>query len=103
MGVGKTIQAVAVCAAYRDNWPVLIVCPTSLKFNWRSEILKWLGEDGVTSSMIQVINTSKDTIYKAVQFVICRDFLFLGLMLYEYWWVGFCEGIDLGLWFARFL
>ena len=81
MGVGKTIQAVAVCAAYRDNWPVLIVCPTSLKFNWRSEILKWLGEDGVTSSMIQVINTSKDTIYKAVQFVICGFFLFLNRII----------------------
>lgn len=75
MGVGKTIQAIAVCAAYRDNWPVLIVCPTSLKFNWKCEILKWMKEDGVTDNMIQVINSSKDTIYLKVQFIICKDFI----------------------------
>lgn len=33
MGVGKTIQGVAIAAAYKDEWPVLVVCPASIKLN----------------------------------------------------------------------
>jgi SNF2 family DNA or RNA helicase len=30
MGVGKTIQAIAVSCVYKEDWPLLIVCPSSL-------------------------------------------------------------------------
>ena len=43
MGVGKSVQAIAVMSWYSADWPVLIVCPSSLRLNWRSEILKWYG------------------------------------------------------------
>lgn len=33
MGVGKTIQGVSIAACYRDEWPVLIICPASMKLN----------------------------------------------------------------------
>ena len=42
MGVGKTIQAINISLLYKENWPVLIICPASLKFVWRDEILKWI-------------------------------------------------------------
>ena len=42
MGVGKTIQAIAIAYIYRTDWPMLIVTPASLKFTWRDELLKWL-------------------------------------------------------------
>lgn len=42
MGVGKTIEALAICAVYKDNWPILILCPSSLKYNWKNEAEKWL-------------------------------------------------------------
>jgi len=30
MGVGKSIQSLALAACYSDEWPLLIVCPSSL-------------------------------------------------------------------------
>jgi SWI/SNF-related matrix-associated actin-dependent regulator of chromatin subfamily A-like protein 1 len=44
MGVGKTIQAIGICAVFKENWPVLILCPSSLRYNWRDEITNWLKE-----------------------------------------------------------
>lgn len=31
MGLGKTVQAIAVASAYRDEWPVLVIAPSSLR------------------------------------------------------------------------
>jgi len=45
MGLGKTAQALAVAACYREEWPLLIACPTSLMENWRNELKKWLGPE----------------------------------------------------------
>jgi hypothetical protein len=47
MGLGKTIQAIAA-SVYTDRVPVLVVCPASLKLNWKREIQKWLPDDSVT-------------------------------------------------------
>jgi hypothetical protein len=38
MGLGKTIQALA---ALPDKAPVVVVCPASVKLNWRAEIRRW--------------------------------------------------------------
>lgn len=42
MGVGKTIQAIGVINCMENPRNVLIVCPASLKLNWRRECMKWL-------------------------------------------------------------
>jgi SWI/SNF-related matrix-associated actin-dependent regulator 1 of chromatin subfamily A len=42
MGVGKTIQAIAAAYCYMDEWPVLIICPASIKYNWRDEFMRWI-------------------------------------------------------------
>ena len=31
MGVGKTVQAIGIALLYKEEWPVLIICPSSLK------------------------------------------------------------------------
>ena len=43
MGLGKTVQAIAIAACYREEWPVLILVPTSLRGAWEQALVKWLG------------------------------------------------------------
>jgi len=40
MGLGKTLQAVCLACYFHHDWPLLIVCPASLKFNWKAELLR---------------------------------------------------------------
>ena len=42
MGVGKTLQAIGIMHLYKEDWPLMIFCPSSLKYTWRDEILRWL-------------------------------------------------------------
>ncbi len=42
MGVGKTIQAISIAYLYKKDWPLLIITPSSLRFNWRDEVMNWL-------------------------------------------------------------
>ncbi|CAI2373984.1 unnamed protein product [Moneuplotes crassus] len=58
MGVGKTIQAIAVSFIYQEDWPLLIICPSTIKYLWRDEILKWL--PGLDGTEIQVLRTGSD-------------------------------------------
>jgi len=69
MGVGKTIQALALAAVYQTDWPCVILCPASLKFNWAAETKKWLG-DLVANAEIQVVQTTKDFVFSSVKFII---------------------------------
>eukprot|EP01132_Coremiostelium_polycephalum_P006804 gene6804-8443_t len=41
MGLGKTIQALAIASYFESEWPLLIICPSSLRLNWSREIEKW--------------------------------------------------------------
>ncbi|MEO6915324.1 MAG: DEAD/DEAH box helicase [Chitinophagaceae bacterium] len=46
MGLGKTLQAIAFLARYIEQYPDkkhLIVCPTSLVYNWQQELQKFAG------------------------------------------------------------
>lgn len=56
MGLGKTVQAIAAAELLRQEFGVqrvLIVCPTSLKYQWQTEIEKF------TDSPVQVIEGAK--------------------------------------------
>ncbi|XP_005868936.1 PREDICTED: DNA annealing helicase and endonuclease ZRANB3 isoform X1 [Myotis brandtii] len=69
MGLGKTIQAIAIAYFYKEEWPLLIVVPSSLRYPWTEEIEKWIPElDPEEISVIQNktdvgrISTSKVTV-----------------------------------------
>ena len=42
MGLGKTLQAISAAYYYKEKWPLLIICPVSIKYNWVNELEKWL-------------------------------------------------------------
>lgn len=63
MGLGKTIQAIA--AIDSAKWyPTLIVCPSTLKYNWKLEYEKW-NNDASTS----IWYSSKDNEVKDVNII----------------------------------
>ena len=50
MGLGKTMQAIGTAALlYREGYisSVLVVCPTSLKYQWKREIKTFIGKDAL--------------------------------------------------------
>ena len=49
MGLGKTIQIIALLLSYRPDYsePALIICPSSLIANWRTEIFRFAPEFSV--------------------------------------------------------
>ena len=40
MGLGKTLQALAIVSAFRQDWPLLVICPSSVRFSWKSAIIR---------------------------------------------------------------
>lgn len=45
-GLGKTLQAIGT-AFIAKSWPVLVICPASLKINWQREWKKFTGKDAI--------------------------------------------------------
>jgi len=60
MGLGKTIQAIATCCAFRDDWPVLIIVPNSVRLVWADELERWIPDLGPEA--VNVVKTSSDLI-----------------------------------------
>ena len=42
MGLGKTRSAIGCATAYKDEWPLLVVCPSSTRHHWQAELLNLL-------------------------------------------------------------
>ena len=66
MGLGKTLQIIASINNDYDNKPSLIICPTSLTYNWQTEIDKWAPNmkriiiNGPASNRYNIINNISD-------------------------------------------
>ena len=69
MGVGKTIQAISISTIFKEDWPVLIICPSSLKYAWRDEIKNWLSEV-ITPNEIQIIKNGKEEFKENLKYYI---------------------------------
>ena len=55
MGLGKTIQAIAaaeILARHFGVSKVLVICPTSLKYQWQSEIARFTGREGKKAARV---------------------------------------------------
>ena len=55
MGLGKTIQAIAateILARHFGLSKVLVICPTSLKYQWQSEFARFAGRHGKNAALV---------------------------------------------------
>lgn len=75
MGVGKTIQTLAWLHLHPEKRPIIIVCPASVKYNWKREIEKTLPEE----ASIAVLSGTTPYRLKA-------EFLIINYDLLRYWW-----------------
>lgn len=57
MGLGKTIQAIGIVNADPSVKTLLIVCPATLKLNWRRELRKW----SIRPSLVSLATTTEWT------------------------------------------
>jgi SWI/SNF-related matrix-associated actin-dependent regulator of chromatin subfamily A-like protein 1 len=68
-GLGKTIQAIGVSWVYRGEWPLLVITPSSARYHWQAEIVKWLhGEkSNIREEDVQVLTSSNQRIRSDIQ------------------------------------
>jgi len=41
MGLGKSIQSLAIASYYRKEWPLLIISPASMVSSWHEQVRRW--------------------------------------------------------------
>ncbi len=59
MGLGKTVQAITAITQYNEDYPKaisLVVCPTSLVYNWKEEFTKFNPRYGLYQSTARRFN-----------------------------------------------
>lgn len=57
MGLGKTREAIAASVAYKHDWPVLVLSPTSAKRHWQAEILSLTSPEVISMSDITIVDS----------------------------------------------
>ncbi|XP_039293290.1 SWI/SNF-related matrix-associated actin-dependent regulator of chromatin subfamily A-like protein 1 isoform X2 [Nilaparvata lugens] len=78
MGLGKTIQALGIASYYRNDWPLLIVCPSSMRYQWLEDVCRLL--PSVPMHNIFVLKTGKDYIEESLVKVLILSYDLLGRM-----------------------
>jgi SNF2 family DNA or RNA helicase len=79
MGLGKTIEAIAaveIFSRYFDVNKVLIICPTSLKYQWKNEIGKFSGRNAcIVEGLIHIRKSlyKQNDFYKIISYGVVRS------------------------------
>ena len=73
MGLGKTVQALAVASVYRSKWPLVIVCPSSVRFTWKEAVVRWI--PSLPEEDIRVLTSGKDRWETASLVILSYDLL----------------------------
>jgi len=56
MGLGKTLQAIGVMLQFHQDFPALVVVPSSVKFSWVTELERWTKLDPARIKMVRSRN-----------------------------------------------
>ncbi len=75
MGLGKTLQAIAVAVLKKEIYGLtktLVVCPASLKYQWKKEIERFTGEKAI---IIEGLRSDRHAIYRdATEFFLIANY-----------------------------
>nr|XP_033331224.1 SWI/SNF-related matrix-associated actin-dependent regulator of chromatin subfamily A-like protein 1 isoform X2 [Megalopta genalis] len=88
MGLGKTIQALGIAHYFRTDWPLLIVVPSSVRYQWADAIYTFLPSVPAhyiyhfsnTKDFIddnKIVITSYDLLVRAIDTFECKSFGFV--------------------------
>ena len=58
MGLGKTIQAIAAMSAFKSDWPLLVLCPSTARYHWETEFRHWMGRESQSALKASSNNTT---------------------------------------------
>lgn len=67
MGLGKTLQAISVCLYYRDEWPCLIIVPSSVRLQWAEQFERWV--PGLSGDDVNVVMSGKCAVNKLINII----------------------------------
>ncbi|XP_047227162.1 SWI/SNF-related matrix-associated actin-dependent regulator of chromatin subfamily A-like protein 1 [Girardinichthys multiradiatus] len=73
MGLGKTVQAICIAAYYRNEWPLLVVAPSSVRFTWAEAFRRWL--PSLSPGSINVVVKAKDDMRSGLVNIVSYDLL----------------------------
>ncbi|KAG7502720.1 SWI SNF-related matrix-associated actin-dependent regulator of chromatin subfamily A 1 [Solea senegalensis] len=73
MGLGKTVQAICIAAYYRNEWPLMVVAPSSVRFTWAEAFRRWL--PSLSPDSINVVVKAKDNLRSGLVNIISYDLL----------------------------
>ncbi|XP_028928029.1 SWI/SNF-related matrix-associated actin-dependent regulator of chromatin subfamily A-like protein 1 isoform X1 [Ornithorhynchus anatinus] len=73
MGLGKTVQAICIAAYYREEWPLLVVTPSSVRFAWEQAFRRWL--PSLSPGSTNVLVTGKDRLAGGLVNIVSFDLL----------------------------
>lgn len=60
-GIGTIGEVLALIECYKEEWPVLVICPNILRETWKYEIKNWLGLDDDEIYILDSKAATKDT------------------------------------------
>ncbi|XP_077583808.1 SWI/SNF-related matrix-associated actin-dependent regulator of chromatin subfamily A-like protein 1 isoform X1 [Stigmatopora nigra] len=73
MGLGKTVQAICIAAYYSNEWPVLVVAPSSVRFTWAEAFRRWL--PSLNPECVNVVVKAKDNLQAGLVNIVSYDLL----------------------------
>ncbi|KAK1902864.1 SWI/SNF-related matrix-associated actin-dependent regulator of chromatin subfamily A-like [Dissostichus eleginoides] len=73
MGLGKTVQAICIAAYYRNEWPLLVVAPSSVRFTWAEAFRRWL--PSLSPDSINVVVKAKENLHAGLVNIVSYDLL----------------------------
>ena len=62
--IGKTRTAISAAMAYQDDWPLLVISPSSARHHWQAEILSVLYPHSIEPKDITIVESNTHPIFK---------------------------------------